>query len=311
MLRLSSPVRLTSGSSWASSTRTWSRAAARSKPASTTRGWRGSSPSASLQRRRQLAQGADRRELARRPADLLLVVGDRGLQVALGAGEVGDGAGDPALRLGDVGTGQLGHFEALLDAAEIAVQPLQIVLRIADHVARPHHRRIGLDGVQEHGLLGILEPGPGRADLVLGAAGAGHGLAAAVDRLLGHQPPFGLIEHVGIAVGLPVAVERRAELVVDRLVVDGVVAGGADQRSPAGQRLRHLLVGGAQLCPRRIETRVLDIGLAQRVRQRLGRRRDGEAADEEQAGHSRQRGATHGARLYHPPPRATVATGIL
>ena len=122
------------------------------------------------------------------------------------------GAGDAALGLGDVGAGQLGDAEPLLRAVQVALQPVEILLRIGAARCgpgrprhRPRRRRAG------HVLLGIRRAGPApEQHLVLRPAGAGHRLAAAVERLLGRSRPIELVEDVGLAVVL--ALECRRQL---------------------------------------------------------------------------------------------------
>ena len=68
---------------------------------------------------------------------------------------------------------------------------------------------------------------------------------------------------------------RRLDGVVGQEVADRLQAGGKagdDLRPVAGQRLRHILVGGALARPFGIELRVGLIGLGQRIRQVLGAR---------------------------------------
>ena len=187
---------------------------------------------------------------------------------------------------------QLGDVEPLAGAAEIAAQPVEVVARVGEDVAGAHDRRVGLDDVLQDGLFGVRQACPRRQHLVLGAPRPGHGLAAAVERLLGHQAALGLLQDVGVAVVLVVATGPVD--VVLGLPVEGQAAGGADQRPPAGQGLRHQLVGGAQPGALGIEAWVVDIGGPQGVAQGLARGRSVEAAGQDQAGQPRQQDVSHG-----------------
>jgi hypothetical protein len=117
--------------------------------------------------------------------------------------------------------------------------------------------------LQQHLLFGGHELGALGLHQILGLIDGGTGAAAVVERLDDTK--------LGEAQGAAVVVA-----IVDAAAALGL---GRDRGPPAGERLRHQLVGRAQLRARRLQHRIGLIGAGERVVQRLRRRRRGRESE--------------------------------
>jgi hypothetical protein len=173
--------------SWGSSAESWmsmlSRAPASSNSAATTFGLLWPRPARPPARCARRAQRLGRDQPLRRRADQALELGAADLEVAFRLGARGARRGQAALGLGHVRAGDLAHPEALAGGAELLGEHLLVVdvepqqLLVADDVD------VGLDGLLQHLLLRLQQARALRQHLVLGAARAGDGAAAAEHRL--------------------------------------------------------------------------------------------------------------------------------
>ena len=155
------------------------------------------------------------------------------------------------------------------------------------------HVGIGGDGVEQHALSDIAQRLAAGLHLEFSHAHAVCGLET-VEQRLRHRDPDG-----------PRLQGRGLDGVVGQQVADRLQPGaqaGDDLRPVAGQRLRHVLVGGALPRPFGIELRIGLIGLGQRLGQGFGLRRRGRKTEAD--GY-----ANANARSKHAPSHVANATG--
>ena len=123
--------------------------------------------------------------------------------------------------------------------SQLSAHHLLVVLVEGEHGLGPHHVHVGGDGLQQHLLFGGHELGALGLHQILGLIDGGTGAAAVVERLDDTK--------LGEAQGAAVVVA-----IVDAAAALGL---GRDRGPPAGERLRHQLVGRAQLRARRLQHR--------------------------------------------------------
>ena len=202
--------------------------------------------------------------------DHAAVVGLRGDVVRLRAEQRRAPRGQPRFRLGDVGARHLADIETVARLFELLGQHFDVAaVELEDRrVAQQIH--VGGGGIEQHLLLGDAERFARPHDLAFRLARPVGGLQAVEQR-------------VGRVGADDARIKGLCELGIDsrardrkfrgRLLVLGAAAGGDAQLRPiAGQRLRHVLVGGTQRRALRVERRVVLIGLHQRPFERVRRR---------------------------------------
>ena len=170
-------------------------------------------------------------------ADDLLVGAARGLQLAFRRLTLRCCTSESGLGLGDVCAGDLADTETVVGRLQLFGEHLFVVHVQRQRLLRLYHANIGSDDIGEAGLLLLDQHGAFGHHLILGAIDAGWRLAAVVKRLC-ERRLRGADE--------PIRPSGEPELAVDPVAVAGG-AGHYNGRSPAGQGLRHVLVGGPQL----------------------------------------------------------------
>ena len=168
--------------------------------------------------------------------------------------------GEPRLALADVGAGHLADLEAVAGRVQRLVQPLHVVARQPHELLVAAHVDVGLHRVEEHQLLDVLEVGPSGGDQV----------ARRLDRRLGVRrcrrcsrrrsaTPASWLSWSSIA--------SAVVCVVQRTPMRRPAAGA--RRAPAA-RSRRAPRSAARFD---VEQRAGLVGLDQRIRQPVGRRR--------------------------------------
>ena len=207
-------------------------------------------------------------QVLRRVADEAREIGAVAREIALRLLAAGAGGGEPCLGLRHVGAGQRADAELVLRRFELAPEDLLVVDVEIDRRLIAQDVEIGLDDAEEDRAFGR---GVARAlglDRLLGGGGARHRLAALVDRL-------GDV-HVG-RLGLERRVRGRGGR-CGRRILDALGAGRAGElhgRAPAGKRLRHAFVGGADIGALGRDLRIGVVGRDQRLLERFRARDHG------------------------------------
>ncbi len=221
-------------------------------------------------RRRQPVDGGGRHQRPRRLADHLGIGFLADGIGHFGRIEVGQAAAQPGLGLGGVGRGDVTGIEPLAGDGEGLFQEVDIGTLGFDQGLVGQHVHVGGDAVQQHALADVAQRLAAGFDLKLSHPDAVGGLEA-VEQHLGHGDADGPGPQGGV--GDDIAGQQVADL-----LQTGAEA-GHDLGPVAGQRLRHVLVGGALAGPLRIELWIGLIGLHQGLRE--GFRSGGTVADTE------------------------------
>ena len=272
MLWLALPCRVTVGIRLLSATRMVVEATSTSKLAATTAGIfldgeRGRVVAAV----RQIAiHGVGRFQWPGRIADHLGVGRLADGEIDFGGVQIGKAAAEPRLGLRGIGRGDVAGLETSLGDREGFAQERDIGALRFDQRLVGQHVGIGGDGVEQHALADIAQRLAAGLHLQFRDADAVGGLEA-VEQRLRHRHA----DDPGFQVG-------RLHGVIGQQIahrLQPAAQAGDDLRPIAGQRLRHVLVGGALPRPFGIELRIGLIGLGQRLGQafRPGRRGAGKA----------------------------------
>ena len=199
-------------------------------------------------------------------ADHLPVLGLRGREIRLRGLDVGPGAREAGLGLGDVGARDLADLEPVAGGSQLPAQALLVVQgKVEDRLVAPHVG-VGGDGGEQDLLFGRDQVGPLGTHLVLGLTHAGRGAAAGIEVLADRERDL-----LRGAVGALRAVQPATAVGAADIALGGFQPAIEEEaRSVAGQRLGHQLVGGAQEGPAGGEVRVGLIGIDERLAQGCG-----------------------------------------
>ena len=239
----------------------------------------------------ELLVGSRRLELPRLGADVPAIHGARGIQVRLCDAELGLGRAQPRLCLRDIGARQFTDLKAVVGGAKLLVQRLHVLLLqlhdrgIADDV------HVCSNGTEEYVLFGVAQRFARGEHLALCGADQVAGLEAVEDILLRGDTVAARI--------IVRAVDRRRRSLCPGAVDIGLRV-AEYFRTIAGERLRHEFVGHAHGGALRIDRRIREIGIDQRLLEglRMQRgRRGGQNAD--------GAGSTGGARIFQLHKRHT------
>ena len=195
-------------------------------------------------------------------ADHALEGGAAGLQVGARQIERRHRGGAARLRLRHVGARHLADVEAVLGGPQIARQHRDVVLAQAHDGLVAHHVHVGRHRLQQHAAARRCAASRARRARSPRPRHRVDDAEAAEQRL--HQAHL-----VAARIAVAVAQRRRPG---GGLLVGGVGRAG-DHGAVARQRARHLLVGGPQRRPRRVQPRVGPVGRRKRLSQRLRLRR--------------------------------------
>ena len=198
-----------------------------------------------------------RRQLARFLADDLVVGRSAGQRLGARRGELRDGRRAAGFGLGDVGAGAFADLEARAGGSHLLFQELEVLrpkrgdLAVADDVHERARR------IEQGVLFGIAQAFDGRPHPRLGGQRVVLGLKPVEQRLLDldAEEPCGEAGAVLAAPG----------------VVGAVLAGDGRPHSRLGDR--HVFVGDAHAGARRIQRRIVGVGLGQRAGERFRRSR--------------------------------------
>ena len=242
---------------------TWNCAASRSKVAPTMVGFsrRAIAIASSRLLRQQPVGRLGRDEAARPRADHLGVgrLADR--ERDLGIVEVGGGAGDPRLGLRHVGRRHVADAQAGARGVERLPQERRIEALRLDQRLVAQHAHVGGGAVEQHALLDRAQRLAARPHLRLGLAHRARGLEAVEQRLVDRDAGGPRLEQRRLRARIRQQVAHRDQ---------SRAQAHRHLRTIARQRLRHVLVGAAQLGALGIELRIVLIGAHQRLGQALG-----------------------------------------
>ena len=192
-----------------------------------------------------------------RIADQRDVVFARGQEIGARALEVAFGERQPALRLGDVGAGEVADLEAVARRLQIGAQDVDIVGGQADERLVLDHVHVGGDHLREQRALGAAQIRPPGQH-------AGVGRADAVPDRPAREYRDGQIE---VGAHLPIGRDEAARALLEVL---GEVARGAHRRPTLRALDRGGLVGRAQRIAISLQRGIGLVGLHQRFLQRVG-----------------------------------------
>ena len=201
--------------------------------------------------------------------DHLAVGRPRALVVRLGGKQLGAPDVEAGLRLRHVGRGDVAVLQPGLGLAQLLAQHVEVGALQFEDAGLAQQVHVGGGGVEQHGRLDAAQRLAGGEHLALGKPGAVGGLET-VEQVL-RRGDADAARHVGAAlreisgsVALIGVVEPTSRIVVDSDCMPDV--GGRDRPRPvAGQRGRHVLVGGANQRALRIDLRIVGVGVGQRL----------------------------------------------